>query len=50
MDFPNNREQAQVFKFEDNEYFENIFYAYNQSLQQDTPKVKFGGPPGSQAP
>ncbi len=29
MNFPNGKEQAQVFKYEDHEYIENFFNAYN---------------------
>lgn len=35
MTFPNNRESAQVFKYEDHEFHENFFSAYNPAYAHD---------------
>lgn len=50
MNYPHNREEAQIFKYETNEFFENFYCAYNPEYQQDlNPKSNFGtSMPGSQ--
>ena len=44
MNYPHGREEAQVFKYETHEFFENFFCSYNPEFQQDlNPKSHFGG-------
>jgi hypothetical protein len=35
LNFPNNREEAQVFKYEDHEFMENLYYAYNPEFKNE---------------
>jgi hypothetical protein len=44
MNYPQGREEAQVFKYENHEFFENFFCTYNPEFQQElNPKSNFGG-------
>ena len=42
MNYPAGRDSAQIFKFEDNEFYENFFCAYNPLL---TVEMSKGGNP-----
>ena len=44
LNYPAGRDQAQVFKFEENEYFENFFCAYNPLIEGPKPSFGGGGP------
>ena len=36
LNLPKNREQAQIFGYEDNDFYENFFFNYNPNILKDT--------------